>query len=123
MRANNGLQRNAGKSASPEPSAYSSGGSPLFFKRGKKKKIDYKKELKNLYNASAKKVEIVEVPQMNYLMMDGEGDPNTSQAFQDAVEALFSLSYTLKFMIKKGKEGIDYGVMPLEGLWWVYVAV
>src|SRR4030042_1311720 len=51
-------------------------------------------------------------------MSDGEGDPNTSQAFQDAVEALFSVSYTLKFMIKKGKEGIDYGVMPLEGLWW-----
>jgi len=51
-------------------------------------------------------------------MIDGEGDPNTSQAFQDAVEALFSISYTLKFMIKKGKEGIDYGVMPLEGLWW-----
>lgn len=83
------------------------------------KKIDYKKELKNLYNASAKKVETVEVPRMNFLMMDGEGDPKTSPAFQEAVEALFSLSYTLKFMIKKGKEGIDYGVMPLEGLWWV----
>jgi len=83
------------------------------------KKIDYKKELKNFYNASAKKVEVVEVPQMNFLMIDGKGDPNTSQAFQEAVEALFSLAYTLKFMIKKGKEGIDYGVMPLEGLWWV----
>jgi hypothetical protein len=83
------------------------------------KKIDYKKELKNLYSASAKKVEIVEVARMNFLMIDGEGDPNTSPAFQEAVEALFSLSYTLKFMIKKGKEGIDYGVMPLEGLWWV----
>jgi len=82
------------------------------------KKIDYKKELKNLYNASAQKVEIVEVPRMNFLMIDGEEDPNTSPAFQEAVEALFSLSYTLKFMIKKGKEGIDYGVMPLEGLWW-----
>ena len=82
------------------------------------KKIDYKKELKHLYNASPKKVEMVEVPRMNFLMIDGQGDPNTSQAFQDAVEALFSLSYTLKFMIKKGKEGIDYGVMPLEGLWW-----
>ncbi|OGP56179.1 MAG: hypothetical protein A2Y65_06440 [Deltaproteobacteria bacterium RBG_13_52_11] len=82
------------------------------------KKIDYKKELKHLYTASAKNVEAVEVPQMNFLMIDGEGDPNTSQAFQDAVEALFSVSYTLKFMIKKGKEGIDYGVMPLEGLWW-----
>lgn len=82
------------------------------------KKIDFKKELKHLYNASAKKAEVVEVPQMNFLMIDGEGDPNTSQTFQDAVEALFSVSYALKFMIKKGKDGIDYGVMPLEGLWW-----
>lgn len=82
------------------------------------KKIDYKKELKQFYGASAKKVEVVEVPQMNFLMIDGEGDPNTSKAFQDAVEALFSISYTLKFMIKKGKEAIDYGVLPLEGLWW-----
>ena len=82
------------------------------------KKLDYKKELKQFYNASAKEVVVVDVPQMNFLMIDGEGDPNTSQAFQAAVEALFSLSYTLKFMIKKGKEAIDYGVMPLEGLWW-----
>lgn len=82
------------------------------------KKIDYKKELKQFYGASAKKVEVVEVPQMTFLMIDGEGDPNTSKSFQEAVEALFSISYPLKFMIKKGKEAIDYGVMPLEGLWW-----
>lgn len=82
------------------------------------KKIDYKRELKQFYNASAKKVEVVEVPRMNFLMIDGEGDPNTSQAFKDAVEALFNVSYTLKFMIKKGKKAIDYGVMPLEGSWW-----
>ena len=82
-------------------------------------KIDYKKELKHLYHSSAKEVEVVDVPQMNFLMIDGTGDPNTSQAFQDAVEALYSLAYALKFMIKKGSVGIDYGVMPLEGLWWV----
>jgi len=82
------------------------------------KKRDYKKELKYLYNASAKKVEIVEVPYMNFIMIDGEGDPNTSPAFQNAVEALFAISYTLKFMIKKGTEEVDYGVMPLEGVWW-----
>ena len=81
-------------------------------------KIDYKKELKHLYSASAKKVEIVEVPLMNFLMIDGQGDPNTSKSFQEAVEALFSVSYTLKFMVKKSEGGIDYGVMPLEGLWW-----
>ena len=83
------------------------------------KKIDYKKELKYLYNPSPKKPEIVDVLKMNFLMIDGKGDPNTSQEFKNAVEALFSVSYTLKFMIKKGKLGIDYGVMPLEGLWWV----
>jgi len=81
-------------------------------------KIDYKKQLKHLYKPSARKVEIVDVPRMNFLMIDGEGDPNTSQEFQDAVEALFGVSYTLKFMIKKGELEIDYGVMPLEGLWW-----
>ncbi len=83
------------------------------------KKIDYKKELKYLYNPSPKKPEIVDVLKMNFLMIDGKGDPNTSQEFKNAVEALFSVSYTFKFMIKKGKPGIDYGVMPLEGLWWV----
>ncbi len=82
------------------------------------KKVDYKKELKHLYNPSPKKVEVVEVPIMNFLKIDGEGDPNTSQSFKDATEALFSLSYTLKFMVKKGNLGIDYGVLPLEGLWW-----
>ena len=82
-------------------------------------KIDYKKELKQFYKASAKQVELVEVPPMNFLMIDGKGDPNTSQEFKDAVEALFGLSYTLKFMVKKGEMAIDYGVMPLEGLWWV----
>lgn len=84
------------------------------------KKIDFKKELKHLYKVSPKKAEIVDVPQMKFLMIDGKGDPNTSQEFQDAVEALYSLSYTLKFMVKKGELEIDYGVMPLEGLWWVY---
>ncbi len=81
-------------------------------------KIDYKKKLGHLYKPSAKKVEIVQVPEMNFLMIDGKGDPNTSVEFQNAVETLFSVSYTLKFMIKKGETGIDYGVLPLEGLWW-----
>ncbi len=83
------------------------------------KKIDHKKKLKQLYGTSAKKVDIVEVPEMNFLMIDGSGDPNTSELYQDAVTALFGISYTLKFMIKKGKEQIDYSVMPLEGLWWM----
>ena len=82
-------------------------------------KIDYKKELKSLFKPSTKKVEIVDVPQMNFLMIDGKGDPNTSADYQNAVEALYSIAYALKFMVKKGDLAIDYGVLPLEGLWWM----
>ncbi|NOX76769.1 MAG: hypothetical protein GXP17_09215 [Gammaproteobacteria bacterium] len=81
-------------------------------------KIDFKKELKYLYKPSASKVEEVNVPAMNFLMIDGEGDPNTSPEYKNAIEALYPLSYSLKFNIKKSKLEIDYGVMPLEGLWW-----
>jgi hypothetical protein len=81
-------------------------------------KIDFKKELKHLYQPSAKEVVQVEVPTFQFLMVDGEGDPNKSQEYAQAVEALFSVSYTAKFMVKKGVQGIDYAVMPLEGLWW-----
>jgi len=82
------------------------------------KKIDYKKELKHLYKPSPKTIAIVDVPEMNFLMIDGQGDPNTSQEYSDAIESLYAVSYALKFMIKKGNLEIDYGVMPLEGLWW-----
>ncbi len=80
-------------------------------------KIDLKKEYPQLYKPTAKAVSLVEVPTFNFLMVDGQGDPNTSAGYAQAVEALFSLSYTLKFMVKK-TSGIDYSVMPLEGLWW-----
>ena len=80
-------------------------------------KIDLKKKLKNLYNPSSKEVTIVDVPSMNFLLINGEGAP-TSPQYSEAIEALFNVSYTLKFMVKKDR-GIDYGVMPLEGLWWV----
>lgn len=81
-------------------------------------KIDFKKKLKNLYHPPTSKVVQVDVPKMNFLMVDGQGDPNHSQEYAEAVEVLFQVSYTLKFMIKKGELAIDYGVMPLEGLWW-----
>lgn len=81
-------------------------------------KIDLKRDLEHLYRPSAKDVVQVDVPPFSFLMIDGEGDPNVSQAYAEAVEALFSVSYTAKFMIKKGASGIDYAVMPLEGLWW-----
>jgi hypothetical protein len=80
-------------------------------------KIDFKKEWKPLYGPSAKEVVVVDVPAMNFIMGEGRGDPNTSLEFQGMVEALYGLSYTLKFMIKK-EQGIDYSVLPLEGLWW-----
>lgn len=81
-------------------------------------KVDLKKELKHLYRPTAKEVVQVEVPSFRFLMIDGQGDPNASQKYAKAVEALFSVSYTAKFMAKKGAQGIDYAVMPLEGLWW-----
>jgi len=65
-------------------------------------KVDLKKELKHLYQPSAKEVVQVDVPTMNYLMVDGMGDPNTSQTYADAVAALFMVSYAVKFMVKKG---------------------
>lgn len=80
-------------------------------------KIDYRKELKNLYLAKPNKVQFVDVPSMGFLMVDGKGKPG-SKDFQDAIEALYSVSYTAKFMLKKGAMQIDYAVMPLEGLWW-----
>ncbi|MCK9150540.1 GyrI-like domain-containing protein [Methanobacterium alcaliphilum] len=82
------------------------------------KKIDYKKEYKELYSASKTKPSLVKVPKLNYLMIDGKGDPNTSLEYQEAMEALFPVSFKVKFISKKEKS-MDYVVMPLEGLWWV----
>ncbi|MFO7303871.1 MAG: GyrI-like domain-containing protein [Gammaproteobacteria bacterium] len=82
------------------------------------KKIDHRKELKSFYEASANRIVEVEVPALRFLMVDGQGDPSTSEDYARAVEALFAVSYAAKFMIKKGPQQIDYAVMPLEGLWW-----
>ncbi len=83
------------------------------------KKFDLKKELKHLYNPSAKDISVIDVPEKNFLMIDGEGNPNTSKLYKDAIEVLFNVSYALKFMLKRTNSPIDYTVMPLEGLWWV----
>lgn len=80
-------------------------------------KIDLRRQLKHLYQPSARAVVEVEVPALRFLMVDGAGDPNTAPAYAEAVEALFSVSYAAKFMFKK-RTGTDYAVMPLEGLWW-----
>lgn len=82
-------------------------------------RVDFKKQLKHIYNSTAKLVSIVDVPAMNFLMINGHGNPNTSKLYKSAIEALFAVSYALKFMIKKSDLAIDYKVMPLEGLWWV----
>lgn len=81
-------------------------------------KIDLKKELKHLYLPSAKEVVLLDVPRMNFIMIDGQGDPNTSQTFKEAVNALYGLAYSVKFALKKQGIEPDYTVMPLEGLWW-----
>jgi hypothetical protein len=88
------------------------------------KTLDLKKELKYLYMPSAKKVEIIQVPPLQFAMIDDaieKGyEPGNSPSFQEATQTLYSVSYTLKFMLKKRKtDAIDYPVMALEGLWWV----
>lgn len=82
-------------------------------------KIDYKKQYADLYNPPVKEVVVIEVPAMNFLMINGQGDPNTAQEYKEAVEALYSVAYSLKFMLKKQGNTTDYVVPPLEGLWWV----
>lgn len=81
-------------------------------------KIDVKKQFPLLYRVSSKQVSEVDVPPLRYLMIDGQGDPNTSAEYARAIEALFSVSYVTKFAVKRGCLDIDYGVLPLEGLWW-----
>lgn len=80
-------------------------------------KLDFKKSLKELYNPPSKEVVAVEIPSLNFLMIDGIGNPNTSPEYSMAVEALYSLAYNIKFTLKK-QEVMNYTVAPLEGLWW-----
>lgn len=80
-------------------------------------KVDFKRELRRLYSAHPEPV-MVEVPELAFLMVDGHGDPNTAAAYGEAVEALYAVSYAAKFAVKRAPDGIDYTVMPLEGLWW-----
>lgn len=79
-------------------------------------RTDLKKSL-DAYRAKVGQFRVVDVPDLQYLMIDGHGDPNTSPDFADAVRTLFPLAYTLKFASKRHL-GRDYVVMPLEGLWW-----
>jgi len=88
------------------------------------KTIDLKKDLKHLYMPSAKKPVILQVPKLQFAMIDGAiekgREPGNSPGFAEAMQALYGISYTLKFTLKKRKTNpIDYPVMALEGLWWV----
>ena len=78
--------------------------------------LDYRKKLAALY-AARREPAFIDVPPLQYLMVDGHGDPNESGDYAAAVAALFSLSYTIKFTLKREK-AIDFKVMPLEGQWW-----
>jgi hypothetical protein len=82
------------------------------------KTIDHIKESGERYKLVKKEIVLLEVPPMQFLMIDGEKDPNQNPEYSDAVGALYSVAYKLKFMVKKGPLAIDYKVMPLEGLWW-----
>jgi hypothetical protein len=79
-------------------------------------KVDFKTTIE-AYRARKGRFDLVEVPALQYLMIDGHGDPNTAPAFTSAVEALYPLAYGLKFASKNDLDR-DYAVMPLEGLWW-----
>lgn len=91
-------------------------------KRGKMKTLELKKQFKHLYQPSAKKIEAIQIPKLQFAMIDGViekgSEPSKSPTFAQATQSLYSLCYTLKFMLKKRKtNAIDYPVMPLEGLW------
>lgn len=79
-------------------------------------KVDFKKTLKHLYYPP-KEFTVVDVPEMQFLMLDGHGDPNTAQEYKEAIEVLYAVAYKMKFISKNVLEK-DYTVPPLEGLWW-----
>jgi len=79
-------------------------------------KVDVKRSLDS-YRARKGEFRVVDVPPMQYLMVDGEGDPNTAEEYADALAALYPVAYALKFRSKR-ELGRDYVVPPLEALWW-----
>ncbi|MDP1839754.1 MAG: GyrI-like domain-containing protein [Reyranella sp.] len=80
-------------------------------------KIDFKKSFPDLYKPPAGRFVSVDVPAMQFVKVDGKGDPNTAPAYRQAIEWLYSVSYAMKFAAKASR-GKDYVVPPLEGLWW-----
>src|SRR3954463_8282032 len=79
--------------------------------------IDLRRERAALYTATGTP-SFLDVPELPYLMIDGRGDPNTAPEYAAAVQALYSVAYTLRFALKRRPDPVDAPVMPLEGLWW-----
>lgn len=83
--------------------------------------FDFKKAYKQFY-APKERPEIITVPEMNYLSVRGKGDPNDPTGeYQKAVQALYSVAYTLKMSDKSDYHiagFYEYVVPPLEGFWW-----
>lgn len=79
-------------------------------------KIDFRRTLRQLYGPG-RKFELIDVPKLDFVMVDGSGDPNTSKDYATAVSWLYSVSYAMKFAAK-AELAMDYVVPPLEGLWW-----
>ncbi|MEV6879337.1 GyrI-like domain-containing protein [Amycolatopsis sp. NPDC051128] len=77
---------------------------------------DVKKDLKRLYAPKNTDWALLEVPEQQFLAIDGRGNPNTAESYARAVEALYSVAYTIKMAAKR--RGEDFVVGPLEGLWW-----
>jgi hypothetical protein len=87
-------------------------------------KIDFKKTMKEAFNASVKKVSFVEIPEMQYLMVEGKGYPENNTSYQQSFEALYGVAYTLKFMLKfnesiRPKKYCDYVIPPFGTQWWM----
>jgi hypothetical protein len=80
-------------------------------------KIDFKKTDKLFYTAKSDRWVLVDVPEWQFLCVEGQGDPQSSPAYSAAVSALYSLSYGVKFRSKSVHDR-DHVVGPLEGLWW-----
>ncbi|HZW85544.1 MAG TPA: hypothetical protein VFE91_06575 [Nitrososphaerales archaeon] len=80
-------------------------------------KVDLKKQMKQYYLPPQGVASVVDVPRMNFIMVDGKGEPG-GERFQQAIQVMYGMAYTLKFKVKK-EEGKDYPVLPLEGLWWM----
>jgi hypothetical protein len=79
--------------------------------------IDYRKELSPLYNPSARQPGLIDLPPLNFLVIDGAGKPD-KQEFQEAASTVYPVAYTLKFMVRKSHD-LDFKVMPMEVRWFV----